>query len=160
MCLISDPRSVSLIALCSNQQDSVWGPVEDTLHYNKITHTSIQYIHTVTHTHTLPTWRRKFATCIWWINSCPLKKCHNNNDPCVCVSFHYLISCKYSCVQSASCGLHVWKPYTQRDKLAACPTIINWNNIYRSAFRAVANGFWAYGGKYLCVCLRLRWSEI
>lgn len=71
----------------------------------------------------------------------------------VCVWVHYLISCEYSCVWSMSCGLLVWKPYTQWDKLAAFHTIINWNNIYRSAFRPVANGFWAKAGKSLCVCV-------
>ena len=72
---------------------------------------------------------------------------------CVCVSLRYLISCKYSCVRSASCGRRVWKPYAQWDKLAVCRAVIQWNNIYRSAFRAVANGFRAQAGKRLCVCL-------
>ncbi len=123
---------------------------------NKITHQHTVYTHT--HTHTLCPHDRgnlPHASDLWWINSCLLRKCLFNNDPCVCVSFHYLISCKYSCVWSASCGLLVWKPYAQWDKLAVCGTIIQWNNIYRSAFRAVANGFWAQAGKRLCVCLFL-----
>lgn len=113
-------------------------------------HTSIRYKYTPSphDGRNLP-----HASDFWWINSCSLRKCHFNNDPCVCVSFHYLISCKYSCVWSASCGLHVWKPYAQWDKLALCRTIIQWNNIYRSAFRAVANGFWAQAGKRLGACV-------
>lgn len=70
------------------------------------------------------------------------------------LSSHYFISCKYSCARSASRGLHVWKPYAQWDKLAVRGTIMRWNKVYRSAFRAVANGFWVQAGKCWRFCFK------
>lgn len=145
---MSDPRSAQInhslfkpAGHCSLQVCGGYSPS------NKITHHTPHI--TRTHTNTLcpHDGGNLHASDFWWINSCSLRKCHFNNDPCVCVSFHYLISCKYSSVWSASCGLHVWKPYAQWDKLAVCRTVIQWNNVYRSAFRAVANGFWVQAGK-------------
>lgn len=104
------------------------------------------------HTH-ICTHDRKFTTFeFWWINSLWVRKCLCNNDPYVCVSFHYLISCKYNGVRFTSCGLQIWKPYVQWGKLAVCRSIIYWNNVYRSAFRAVANGF-GHRLENVCACV-------